>query len=147
MFFQGRKTEMIKVLRAELRGLRVTGCDLGDHGCLTIDPQFCRQAGIFPLEFVDIWNKNTGARLSTYVTFGPDGSRCCVLNGAAARVCQFGDELSIRVAAYPADPAELFSLKPRVLVFGPGNRIIESLYYTVTENEQGHVLTMAPADA
>ena len=46
-----------------------------------------------PLEFVEIWNKMSGARISTYVLYGPAGSRCCILNGAAARTCQVGDEV------------------------------------------------------
>ncbi|MDR0827208.1 MAG: aspartate 1-decarboxylase [Desulfovibrio sp.] len=127
---------MIKVIRAKLHGLRVTGCDLNYHGCITLDPLLCRQAGIYPLEFVDIWNKNNGKHLSTYVMFGPEGSRCCVLNGAPARSFQLGDEISIRAVEYLDSPAELPSIKPRVLVFGAGNRTIESLQYAVTVNDQ-----------
>ena len=74
---------MIKVLRAKLHGIRVTSADLDYHGSITLDPEHCEAAGIYPLEFVDIWNKNSGARISTYVVFGDRGSRCCILNGAA----------------------------------------------------------------
>src|ERR1700760_1661111 len=84
---------VIKVIRAKLHGIRVTGADLNYHGSITLDPEHGQRAGLYPLEFVDIWNKNSGARLSTYVIYGAPGSRCCVLNGAAARTCQVGDEL------------------------------------------------------
>ena len=49
---------VIKVLRAKLHGIRVTSADLDYHGSITLDPEHCEAAGIYPLEFVDIWNKN-----------------------------------------------------------------------------------------
>ena len=69
---------MIKVVRAKLHGIRVTGADLNYHGSITLDPEQCERAGFYPLEFVEIWNKHTGARLSTYVIHGEPGSRCCI---------------------------------------------------------------------
>src|SRR5690606_5635380 len=77
-----------KVVRGKLHGIRVTGADLNYHGSITLDPDHCEAAGILPMEFVDIWNKASGARISTYVIYGERGSRCCILNGAAARTCQ-----------------------------------------------------------
>ena len=69
---------MIEVLRAKLHGIHVTGCDLDYHGSVTLDPQICERAGILPLEFVYIWNKNNGQRISTYVLFGEPGTRCWI---------------------------------------------------------------------
>ena len=74
MFKEGEL--VVNVIRAKLHGLRVTGADLHYHGSITLDPEHCDQAGLYPTEFVDVWNKNTGARLSTYVIFGEAGSRC-----------------------------------------------------------------------
>lgn len=68
------------------------------------------------MEFVDIWNKNSGARISTYVILGQRGSRCCILNGAAARTCQPGDQVIICNSLY-LDEAKLTATKPRVLTF------------------------------
>ncbi|MER8727676.1 aspartate 1-decarboxylase [Mesorhizobium sp. M1027] len=34
---------------------------------------------------METWRKTSGARISTYVILGERGSRCCILNGAAAR--------------------------------------------------------------
>lgn len=73
---------MMKVIRAKLHGIRVTNADLNYHGSITLDPDHCALAGLYPMEFVEIWNKNSGARISTYVIYGEAGSRCCVLNGA-----------------------------------------------------------------
>ena len=76
---------MLKVVRAKLHAIRVTGADLNYHGSITLDPDHCAEAGIYPLEFVEIWNKHSGARLSTYVIYGEPGSRCCILNVSVAR--------------------------------------------------------------
>lgn len=123
---------MIKIIRAKLHGLRVTGADLGYHGSITLDPEICAQAGIYPLEFVEIWNKNTGGRISTYVIYGEEGSRCCILNGAAARTCQVGDEIIV-AASETIDPKDLCTKRPRVLTFKDGNEVAEILQYNVTK--------------
>lgn len=123
---------MIRIVRAKMHGIRVTGADLNYHGSITLDPVQCAKVGIYPLEFVDIWNKNSGARISTYVIFGAAGSRCCILNGAAARTCQVGDEI-ILAASSQISPDELCSVRPRVLTFTPENEIDEILEYQVSE--------------
>ena len=121
---------MIRVVRAKLHGIRVTGADLNYHGSITLDPEHCRQAGIYPLEFVEIWNKATAARISTYVIYGEPGSRCCILNGAAARTCHAGDEIIIAASDY-IDPKDLPAMSPRVLTFKPDNEVDEVLAYRV----------------
>lgn len=126
---------MIQIVRAKMHGIRVTGADLNYHGSITLDPDQCAKAGIYPLEFVDIWNKNSGARLSTYVIYGEPGSRCCILNGAAARLCQKGDEVIIAASAY-IDPAALIDYCPRVLTFTPDNQIAETLEYCVAKGTE-----------
>jgi aspartate 1-decarboxylase len=127
--------EMIEIIRAKLHGLRVTGADVAYHGSITLDPEHCAAAGIFPLEFVNVWNKNTGARISTYVIFGKPGSRCCNLNGAAARTCQIGDEVII-TATETIDPKDLATRKPKVLTFTPGNDVAEILQYRVAGGKE-----------
>lgn len=126
----------MKVIRAKLHGIRVTSADLNYHGSITLDPVQCELAGIYPMEFVDIWNKSSGARLSTYVIFGKEGSRCCILNGAAARTCQTGDELIIAAAADLSAPEELYALKPRILTFLPDNQVDQVLMYDVFASEK-----------
>ncbi|MGY3408289.1 hypothetical protein ACVWZV_004402 [Bradyrhizobium sp. GM5.1] len=70
-----RNFQMKKVLAAKLHGIHVTEANLHYHGSITLDPDQCHEAGILPMEFVEIWNKNSGARISTYVIFGEPGSR------------------------------------------------------------------------
>lgn len=125
---------MIKIVRAKFHGIRVTGADLDYHGSITLDPEQCAQAGFYPLEFVEIWNKNSGARISTYVIFGEPGSRCCVLNGAAARTCQKGDEIIIAASA-SIEPRDLYTVKPRVLTFKPDNSVDRVLQYDVYRSD------------
>ncbi|MEM7205449.1 MAG: aspartate 1-decarboxylase [Planctomycetota bacterium] len=125
----------MKVVRAKLHGIRVTGADLNYHGSITLDPEQCDVAGIYPMEFVDIWNKASGARLSTYVIYGEPGSRCCVLNGAAARTCQKGDELIV-CSAQDIGAEELYKTRPRILTFLPDNTLDQVLQYEVFKSEK-----------
>ena len=125
---------MIRVLRAKFHGLRVTGADLHYHGSITLDPEHCAEAGLYPTEFVDVWNKNSGARLTTYIIYGEPGSRCCILNGAAARTCQIGDEL-ILAASCTVAPEDLYAHKPRILTFTPSNEIDQTLQYDVFKSD------------
>lgn len=129
------RTKVRKVVRGKLHGLHVTGADLNYHGSITLDPDHCEAAGILPMEFVDIWNKHSGARISTYVIYGERGSRCCILNGAAARTCQRGDEVIICNSAYVQEQ-EIEHIKPVVLTFHPDNSIDERLQYNVGRDSQ-----------
>jgi aspartate 1-decarboxylase len=127
---------MIKVVRAKLHGIRVTKADLEYHGSITLDPEHCAAAGIYPLEFVEIWNKSSGARISTYVIYGESGSRCCVLNGAAARTCQVGDQIIIAASEY-IERAALGDFDPLVLTFHADNSIETRLRYRVRPKAAG----------
>lgn len=127
---------MEKYVGAKLHGLRVTAAELNYHGSITIDADFCREVGIKPLEYVEIWNKTSGARITTYVLYGDGGSRCCILNGAAARTCQPGDEVIIASSVF-GKIDDIIARKPRVLVFGPGNEIIDRITYSVFRRSDG----------
>lgn len=124
---------MRKVLAAKLHGSHVTEANLHYHGSITIDPDHCHEAGILPMEFVEIWNKNSGARISTYVIFGARGSRCCVLNGAAARTCQAGDQIIVCSSTY-VDETQIVRLRPRILTFDRNNHIADRMTYSVTQD-------------
>lgn len=138
---------MIKILRAKLHGIRVTGADLNYHGSISLDPLVCKRAGIVPTEFVEIWNKNSGARISTYVIYGEAGSGCCVLNGAAARTCQKGDEVIIAAADY-VDVRDLAGRRQTVLTFTPENEIASVITYrTEADGAGGYDFTIDEAPA
>jgi aspartate 1-decarboxylase len=127
---------MRKLVAGKLHGIYVTEANLNYHGSITLDPDHCEAAGILPMEFVEIWNKNSGERISTYVILGERGSRCCILNGAAARTCQPGDQVIICNSVY-LDETRITSLKPRVLTFDEDNRVRDRLSYSVDVDAQG----------
>lgn len=123
---------MIRVVRAKLHGIRVTHADLNYHGSITLDPAHCELAGILPLEFVEIWNKCSGARISTYVIFGERNSRCCILNGAAARSCQSGDEIIVAASEF-IERRALVDVNPVVLTFEADNTVQDILHYRIQD--------------
>ncbi|RUV50746.1 aspartate 1-decarboxylase [Mesorhizobium sp. M5C.F.Ca.IN.020.29.1.1] len=127
---------MRKIVAGKLHGIHVTEANLNYHGSITLDPDHCEEAGLLPMEFVEIWNKNSGARISTYVILGERGSRCCILNGAAARTCQPGDPLIICNSVY-VEEAQLTRTRPRVLTFNRNNHITGRLTYSVERNADG----------
>jgi aspartate 1-decarboxylase len=127
---------MRKIVAGKLHGIHVTEANLNYHGSITLDPDHCEAAGILPMEFVEIWNKNSGVRISTYVILGERGSRCCILNGAAARTCQAGDQIIICNSVY-VDERQLTSVKPRILTFDQDNHVRDRLSYTVERDGQG----------
>jgi aspartate 1-decarboxylase len=128
----------IAVIRAKLHDLRVTDADLNYQGSITLDPEHCELVGIVPLEFVEVWNKNSGARISTYVIWGRRGSRCCVLNGAAARTCQPGDPVII-VARTSVQPQNVTQLRPRVAMFNADNTVRQLHEYRVSYDRSGRM--------
>ncbi|OBQ86464.1 aspartate 1-decarboxylase [Mesorhizobium sp. WSM3873] len=135
---------MRKIVAAKLHGITVTDSDLNYHGSITLDPDHCDEAGIFPLEFVEIWNRASGARISTYVIYGERGSRCCVLNGAAARTCQVGDEIIICSSAY-IKKHQIADMKPRVLTFNRDNSVRDRMFYDAGVRNDG-TMTFAVRD-
>lgn len=127
---------MKKFVAAKLHGITVTEADLNYHGSITLDPDHCEAAGILPMEFVDIWNKQSGARISTYVIYGTRGARQCILNGAAARTCQVGDQLIICSNDF-LDASAVTEIAPTVLTFTPENEVDEILTYKARRDEAG----------
>jgi len=127
---------MRRFIGGKLHGIRVTEANLDYHGSITLDPDHCEAAGILPLEFVEVWNKNSGARISTYVILGERGSCCCIVNGAAARTCQPGDELIVCSSIYAPEEG-LASLNPAVVTLTEDNRISETLHYSVSLDPKG----------
>lgn len=114
--------ELIEVISAKLHGIKITESALHYHGSVTIDEDILRKAGIRPMEFVYIWNKASGARISTYVLPGEKGSGVVCLNGAAARSCQVGDEVIISLSKYVTND-EMGERKAKVLTFNHDSRI------------------------
>jgi aspartate 1-decarboxylase len=130
------ESDVRKIVAAKLHGITVTESNLNYHGSITLDPEHCELAGILPMEFVDIWNRHSGARISTYVIYGERGSRCCVLNGAAARTCQPGDAVIVCSASY-VEAARIADMRPTVLTFDTDNRVTGRMTYVAGRDGQG----------
>ena len=137
---------MKKFVSAKLHGIHVTEANLDYHGSITLDPDHCEEIGILPLEYVDIWNKNSGARISTYVIYGERGSGCCILNGAAARTCQKGDQIIICSSEY-LPSAQLEDHSPKILTFNPDNSVADRLRYEVGREADGRLKFAIKDDA
>ena len=83
------------LVRSKIQRLVVTDKNLKYEGSLELDSRLLRAADIVPAEFVQVVNVNNGNRFETYVIAARAGSGACVLNGAAARLGEVGDEVIV----------------------------------------------------
>ena len=114
----------ITLFKGKLHRLTVTEADLYYEGSITLDTELLDAAKILPYEKVQIVNNNNGARLETYTIPGKPGSRVVCLNGAAARLCQPGDEIIVMAYA-DMTPNEAKSHRPRVVLVDDNNDPVE----------------------
>ncbi len=112
------------VLRSKLHRATVTQADPDYEGSITIDTDLLKVADIAVYERVLVANITNGSRFETYAIEGPAGSGTIGLNGAAARLGRAGDLVIIMAFGNVTD-AEAASVRPRVVLLGPGNRITE----------------------
>lgn len=110
----------LTLMKSKLHRATVTEADLNYEGSISIDPKLCEAARFYPNERVDIYNINTGARLSTYVLYGKPGQ--IGLNGAAARLVSPGDKIII-VTYAEFEESEAMAHKPTVVLLGEENEI------------------------
>lgn len=101
----------------------VTEAELHYVGSITIDPVLLRAAGILPHTRVDVVNITSGARLSTYVIEGPEGSGVICLNGAAAHHFSKGD-LAIIMAYEQVPVSQIPGRISRAVHVDAANRIV-----------------------
>jgi len=83
------------LVRSKIQRLVVTDKNLKYEGSLELDSRLMRAADILPGELVQVVNVNNGSRFETYVIAARPGLGACVLNGAAARLGEVGDELIV----------------------------------------------------
>ena len=112
------------MLRGKIHRVRVTACDLDYEGSLTLDLDLLEAADMIPFERVDVFDIENGNRFTTYLMEGERGTGECCVNGAAARLVKLDDKL-ILATYYDLDPAELKSYRPRIIIVGPDNRVIQ----------------------
>ncbi len=83
------------LVKSKIQRLTVTDKNLLYEGSLELDSGLMKAADIVPGEMVQVVNVNNGARFETYVIEAPAGSGACVLNGAAARLGETGDQVIV----------------------------------------------------
>jgi aspartate 1-decarboxylase len=111
------------MLKSKIHRARVTGGDLNYEGSLTIDRELMEKAGLLPNERILASNLANGHRFETYAIPGEAGSGAIILNGATCHLGKRGDRLTIMSFAW-LDAREAKGWKPRVLVLGARNKII-----------------------
>ncbi len=110
----------LTLLKSKLHRATVTAADLDYEGSIAIAPELRRAAGFLLNERVEIYNVTNGQRFATYVIAGRKRGAIMV-NGAAARLVQPGDELII--AAYAEfEENEAGRHKPVVVLLDKQNR-------------------------
>ncbi len=104
-----------KLLRGKIHRATVTGADLHYEGSIAIDIDLLTAAGILPSESVHVWDLTNGERFETYAIASPAGSGEVMVNGAAARCVQTGDQVIIAAFGW-MNEAEVASHVPIVVL-------------------------------
>ena len=116
----------VKALKAKLHRATVTDAKVDYPGSIAVDSDLLEAAGIQPYEAVLIANITNGARAETYVVPAGAGSGEVSILGAAARLFNPQDIVIVLNFGFYT-PAELASLKPKVIVLDEGNKIKQIL--------------------
>ena len=110
----------LTLLKSKLHRATVTAADLNYEGSIALAPELRKAAGLLLHERVEIYNINNGQRFATYV-IGSKRKGEVMVNGAAARLVQPGDEVII--AAYADfEPEEAVEHEPIVVLLDKKNR-------------------------
>jgi aspartate 1-decarboxylase len=112
-----------EMFQSKLHHATVTECRLGYQGSLTVDIELIEAAGMLVHQKIQVLNINNGYRLETYLIAGERGKREIIINGAAARHAQIGDQVIILTYAMMTED-EVRQHQPKVVVLGPGNNPI-----------------------
>ena len=108
------------MLKSKLHRAVLTRCELNYTGSISIDRNLLDQAGILPYEKVLVINQSNGSRLETYAIEAPRGSCEFCLNGAAARLGQPGDLVTV-MCFVQLTPEEAVNWRPCSLLLSENN--------------------------
>jgi aspartate 1-decarboxylase len=111
------------LLKSKIHRAAITDGNLNYEGSLTIARDLMESADLAPYERILCSNMANGNRFETYVIPGKRGSGEIILNGAAAHLGRKGDLLTI-MSFTCAEKSRARKWKPRVIVLGKGNRIV-----------------------
>ncbi|MBN2463464.1 MAG: aspartate 1-decarboxylase [Dehalococcoidia bacterium] len=115
---------MRTMLKSKIHRARVTQCNVGYEGSITIDKDLMEAADMLTYEKVDVLNINNSARFHTYVIEGERGSGEICLNGAAARLVAKGD-IVIILSYHVVTENEVATATPRLVYVNSENRIVD----------------------
>ena len=115
----------IHLLKSKIHRATVTGGDVNYEGSLTISADLMEKCSLQEYERILCGNMANGERFETYVIKGKRGSGEIIMNGAVAFLGKKGDLLTIMNFGIFAK-AEAKKWKPRVIVLGKGNKIVDT---------------------
>ncbi|HSJ25177.1 MAG TPA: aspartate 1-decarboxylase [Longimicrobiales bacterium] len=108
--------------KSKIHRCTVTDANLAYEGSITVDGTLLDAADILEYEQVHVVNIANGARFETYAMRGGNDSGEIVVNGAAARLVQPGDEVIIfSYGSFAQD--ELEGFQPTFVFVDADNRI------------------------
>jgi aspartate 1-decarboxylase len=110
------------ICRSKIHHATVTEANVRYIGSIAVDSELLERVDILPGEKVCVWNVNNGERIETYALPAPAGSGSIIVNGAAARRFQPGDQVII-VAFVLTDEA----ITPRMILVDGRNRFVDWL--------------------
>ena len=113
------------LLKSKIHRATVTGGDVNYEGSLTISGDLMDKCGLHDYERILCGNMANGNRWETYAIRGKRGAGEIIMNGAVAHLGKKGDRLTIMTYAAVGEK-KAKKWKPRVIVLGPGNKIINT---------------------
>ena len=111
---------LVTMLKSKLHRAVLTQCELNYTGSISIDRDLLDMAGILPFEKVLVVNQNNGSRLETYAIEAERGSKCFCLNGAAARLGEPGDMVTV-MSFVQMTPEEAAEWHPTAILLSEAN--------------------------
>ncbi len=116
---------MRTVLKSKIHRAHVTSLSVDYEGSITIDRGLMSEANLVPYEQVQVLDINNGARFTTYVIEGAEGSDEICINGAAARLAKKGD-IIIVLSYCQLKEDELEGYAPKLVYVDGKNHITET---------------------
>ena len=113
------------LLKSKIHRATVTGGDVNYEGSLTISADLMEKCGLREYEKILCGNMANGNRWETYVIKGKRGAGEIIMNGAVAHLGKKGDVLTIMNFA-SVSQKQAKEWKPRVIVLGKGNKIVNT---------------------
>ena len=117
----------LQLCKSKLHKAVVTQAELYYEGSITLDAALMEAAGILPFEKVLIANFATGELFETYAIEGERNSGTVCLNGAAAKLAQVGDAITVMSFAL-CTPQEAKALAPKMIILNEKNEILKTCW-------------------